>query len=94
MPGCQGDGKSWGVDRIAPLQAESGRSPRGAVRPVASPSDESSRSPGARAGRCRTHPDLDHHWQYRADRPAPSLREGPGEDGRTVLAEMADTSGA
>ncbi|CAM5646329.1 Nucleoside-diphosphate-sugar epimerase OS=Streptomyces griseomycini OX=66895 GN=FHS37_006562 PE=4 SV=1 [Streptomyces griseomycini] len=39
------------------------------------------------------HPDLDHHWRYRADRLAPSLRERPGEDWRTVLAEMAGTSG-
>ncbi|CAM5289323.1 hypothetical protein GCM10010261_38590 [Streptomyces pilosus] len=39
------------------------------------------------------HPDLDHHWQYRADRLAPSLRERPGEDWRTVLAEMTGTSG-
>ncbi len=39
------------------------------------------------------HPDLDHHWQYRSDRLAPSLRERPGEDWRTVLAEMTDTSG-
>ncbi|MEZ3179422.1 NAD-dependent epimerase/dehydratase family protein [Streptomyces pimonensis] len=39
------------------------------------------------------HPDLDHHWWYRADRLAPSLRERPGEDWRTVLAEMAGTSG-
>jgi nucleoside-diphosphate-sugar epimerase len=40
------------------------------------------------------HPDLDHHWRYRADRLAPFLRERPGEDWRTVLAETADTSGA
>ncbi|MER7486132.1 condensation domain-containing protein [Streptomyces sp. NPDC126497] len=39
------------------------------------------------------HPDLDHHWQYRSDRLAPSLRERPGEDWRTVLAEMAGTPG-
>ncbi|MEU8651425.1 condensation domain-containing protein [Streptomyces sp. NPDC048737] len=38
------------------------------------------------------HPDLDHHWRYRADRLAPSLRERPGEDWRTVLAEMTGTS--
>ncbi|MFF8830888.1 condensation domain-containing protein [Streptomyces sp. NPDC015131] len=34
------------------------------------------------------HPDLDHHWHYRADRLAPALRERPGEDWRTVLGEM------
>ncbi|MGV9558586.1 condensation domain-containing protein [Streptomyces sp. NPDC003522] len=40
------------------------------------------------------HPDLDHHWRYRADRLAPSLRERPGEDWRTVLAEMTGASGS
>ncbi|QGV82294.1 condensation domain-containing protein [Streptomyces ficellus] len=39
------------------------------------------------------HPDLDHHWRYRADRLAPSLRERPGEDWRTVLAEMTGPAG-
>ncbi|MFV0131491.1 condensation domain-containing protein [Streptomyces sp. HMX112] len=39
------------------------------------------------------HPDLDHHWRYRADRLAPSLRERPGEDWRTVLGEMVGTPG-
>ncbi|WP_433544121.1 condensation domain-containing protein (plasmid) [Streptomyces sp. CA-294286] len=36
----------------------------------------------------RVHPDLDHHWHYRADRLAPALRPEPGEDLRTVLADM------
>ncbi|MGW7416122.1 NAD-dependent epimerase/dehydratase family protein, partial [Streptomyces sp. NPDC054863] len=36
------------------------------------------------------HPDLDHHWHYRAERLASALRPRPGEgeDFRTVLAEM------
>ncbi|MFI0977345.1 condensation domain-containing protein [Streptomyces sp. NPDC021093] len=36
------------------------------------------------------HPDLDHHWHYRAERLACALRPRPGEgeDFRTVLAEM------
>ncbi|GAA2497462.1 condensation domain-containing protein [Streptomyces gobitricini] len=38
------------------------------------------------------HPDLDHHWRYRADRLAPSLRVHPGESWRTVLGEMTGTS--
>jgi hypothetical protein len=37
----------------------------------------------------QVHPDLDHHWHYRADRLAAALRPGAGEDFRTVLAEMA-----
>ncbi|GHH42415.1 condensation domain-containing protein [Streptomyces candidus] len=41
----------------------------------------------------QVHPDLDHRWHYRADRLAPALRPGPGEDLRTVLAEMV-TPGA
>ncbi|MEV6399764.1 condensation domain-containing protein [Streptomyces sp. NPDC051907] len=41
----------------------------------------------------RVHPDLDHPWQYHADRLAPALREQPGEDWRSVLAAMvADAS--
>ncbi|WP_411130061.1 condensation domain-containing protein [Streptomyces sp. x-19] len=34
------------------------------------------------------HPDLDHHWHYRADRLADALRPRPGEDLHTVLAQM------
>ncbi|MFF4738541.1 condensation domain-containing protein [Streptomyces sp. NPDC001262] len=34
------------------------------------------------------HPDLDHHWHYRADRLADALRPRPGEDLRSVLASM------
>ncbi|MCX5206393.1 condensation domain-containing protein [Streptomyces sp. NBC_00237] len=34
------------------------------------------------------HPDLDHRWHYAADRLADALRPEPGEDFRTVLAEM------
>ncbi|MER6845706.1 condensation domain-containing protein [Streptomyces platensis] len=38
------------------------------------------------------HPDLDHRWHYHADRLSPSLRRQPGEDWRSVLAEMAGPS--
>lgn len=38
------------------------------------------------------HPDLDHRWHYHADRLSPSLRLQPGEDWRSVLAEMAGPS--
>ncbi|MFI0787598.1 condensation domain-containing protein [Streptomyces lydicus] len=34
------------------------------------------------------HPDLDHHWHYRADRLARALRPQPGEDRRAVLTAM------
>ncbi|MFF0742773.1 condensation domain-containing protein [Streptomyces sp. NPDC004111] len=40
----------------------------------------------------RVHPDLDHHWHYRADRLAGALRPAPGEDLRTVLREMITPS--
>ncbi|MFF8900204.1 condensation domain-containing protein [Streptomyces lydicus] len=38
------------------------------------------------------HPDLDHHWHYRADRLTRPLRPGPGEDRRAVLTAMTGTS--
>ncbi|MER7156326.1 NAD-dependent epimerase/dehydratase family protein, partial [Streptomyces lydicus] len=38
------------------------------------------------------HPDLDHHWHYRADRLARPLRPGPGEDRRAVLTAMTGAS--
>ncbi|MFF4603130.1 condensation domain-containing protein [Streptomyces sp. NPDC001339] len=34
------------------------------------------------------HPDLDHHWHYRADRLAQPLRARPGEDRHSVLTAM------
>ncbi|HET6859631.1 MAG TPA: condensation domain-containing protein [Streptomyces sp.] len=34
------------------------------------------------------HPDLDHHWHYRADRLAGALRPRPGEDLHSVLSAM------
>ncbi|MEN8651522.1 condensation domain-containing protein [Streptomyces sp. 21So2-11] len=34
------------------------------------------------------HPDLDHHWHYRADRLATALRPRPGEDLHSVLSDM------
>jgi nucleoside-diphosphate-sugar epimerase len=40
------------------------------------------------------HPDLDHHWRYRAERLAPALREHPDEDWRTVLRDMVAPSGS
>ncbi|MEU8890895.1 condensation domain-containing protein [Streptomyces sp. NPDC048442] len=36
----------------------------------------------------QVHPDLDHHWHYRAERLASALRPMAGEDLRTVLTEM------
>ncbi|GHF41110.1 condensation domain-containing protein [Streptomyces morookaense] len=40
------------------------------------------------------HPDLDHHWRYRADRLADALRPRPGEDLRSVLASMTGAAEA
>lgn len=42
----------------------------------------------------RVHQDLDHRWHYRAERLSSALRPGPGEDFRTVLAEMVAPSTA
>lgn len=40
------------------------------------------------------HPDLDHHWHYRADRLSEALRPRPDEDLHTVLASMTGSAGA